>query len=366
MTSARPSPPAPPPRGERGATAVTGLPSPLAGEGGTRRSRVTDEGAGLAARDTVEGVVMASAPPSPPAPLPRGERGAASAPAFPSPLAGEGGTRRSRVTDEGAGLAEGDTVEGAAMTSARPSPPAPPPQGERGGTAVTGLPSPLAGEGGTRRSRVTDEGAGLAARDTVEGVVMASAPPSPPTPLPRGERGATAVTGLPSPLAGEGGARHSRVTDEGATVARARALRRTMTDAERKLWTLLRDRRLAGAKFRRQVPIGPYVADFLSYPHRIVVEADGGQHAESARDTVRDRWLGENGFRVFRFWNTDVLANPEGVLTALLDALASSPSPPAPLPQGERGGASGPSPRAGEGGARPSRVTDEGERRTAP
>ncbi|MBB6309544.1 endonuclease domain-containing protein [Xanthobacter tagetidis] len=90
-----------------------------------------------------------------------------------------------------------------------------------------------------------------------------------------------------------------------APVARARTLRRSMTDAEARLWRLLRDRRFDGAKFRRQVPAGPYVADFLSFGHRLVVEADGGQHAGALRDAARDAFFRRSGFRVLRFWNND-------------------------------------------------------------
>jgi very-short-patch-repair endonuclease len=93
------------------------------------------------------------------------------------------------------------------------------------------------------------------------------------------------------------------------------------TDIERKLWLLLRDRRLAGFKFRRQVPIGPYIADFVSFSARLIVEVDGGQHAESAKDQRRDQWLAQENFKVVRYWNNDVLQNPEGVLNDLLSQL---------------------------------------------
>jgi very-short-patch-repair endonuclease len=102
---------------------------------------------------------------------------------------------------------------------------------------------------------------------------------------------------------------------------RARALRTRMTNAERKLWFALRDRRSAGFKFRRQVPIDRFIADFICFEARLVVEVDGGQHAESLRDQWRDRWFAENGFRVVRFWNNEVLSNLEGVLTVLLAEL---------------------------------------------
>ena len=102
---------------------------------------------------------------------------------------------------------------------------------------------------------------------------------------------------------------------------RARRLRAQMTDAELKLWFALRDRRFADFKFRRQVPLGPFIGDFVCFNARIVVEVDGGQHAESQYDEQRDRWLAANDFLVKRFWNNDVLSNIEGVLIVLLELL---------------------------------------------
>jgi very-short-patch-repair endonuclease len=116
-----------------------------------------------------------------------------------------------------------------------------------------------------------------------------------------------------------------------------------MTDAERKLWLALRDRRFAKFKFRRQVPLGPYVADFVCFEARLVVEVDGGQHAESAADVDRDQWLTQNEFRVLRFWNNDVLQNLEGVLTNLLEQLDRTPHPSSRLREPP------PSPAGGEG-----------------
>jgi len=104
----------------------------------------------------------------------------------------------------------------------------------------------------------------------------------------------------------------------------ARSLRKRPTDAESSLWRHLRGRQIAGVKFRRQAPIGPYIVDFISYNPRVVVELDGGHHKEpthSERDAVRDRWLQTEGFTVLRFWDTDVLANPEAVLSAILAAV---------------------------------------------
>ena len=94
----------------------------------------------------------------------------------------------------------------------------------------------------------------------------------------------------------------------------ARDLRGRMTDAENKLWLHLRNSRHNGFKFRRQVPLGPYVMDFLCERARLVVEIDGGQHSERGMyDDARSAWLSKQGYRVERFWNTDVLKNLEGV-----------------------------------------------------
>lgn len=111
------------------------------------------------------------------------------------------------------------------------------------------------------------------------------------------------------------------------TVERARALRSNMTDAERALWQLLRGRNLEGARFRRQVPIGPYVADFASFEPRLVIECDGGQHG-TERDASRDAYLKAQGFDVVRLWNHEVLQQPEGAwaaISAKLEALRAAP-----------------------------------------
>ena len=111
---------------------------------------------------------------------------------------------------------------------------------------------------------------------------------------------------------------------------RARALRRQLTDAERKLWSILRQRQLGELKFRRQVPIGPYIVDFVCLRHRLIVEADGGQHCESKRDERRDAYLQAQGFRILRFWNNDIFENEACVCDAILAALESplpNPSP---------------------------------------
>jgi very-short-patch-repair endonuclease len=98
-----------------------------------------------------------------------------------------------------------------------------------------------------------------------------------------------------------------------------------MTDAERRLWSVVRNRGV-GPKFRRQVPIGPYVVDFAAVDERLVIEVDGGQHAESVPDQGREQYLRAQGFQVLRFWNTDVLTNLQGVVSAIKRTLAK-PSP---------------------------------------
>ena len=101
--------------------------------------------------------------------------------------------------------------------------------------------------------------------------------------------------------------------------------------AERILWKLLRGRRLEGCKFRRQVPIGPYVADFVCLEHRLVVEADSTLH-DTARDARRDDWMRAEGFRVLRFPNSEVITRPENVLMAIVDALPGTTDALRPLP----------------------------------
>jgi very-short-patch-repair endonuclease len=101
-----------------------------------------------------------------------------------------------------------------------------------------------------------------------------------------------------------------------------------MTEAERKLWFRIRAHRLEGLSFRRQVPIGAYIADFVCHDHRLVIELDGSQHAEdvhAARDAVRDATLSAFGYRVLRFWNSDIFLNMDGVLGAILIAVGEAP-----------------------------------------
>ncbi|HWK65977.1 MAG TPA: endonuclease domain-containing protein [Rhizobiaceae bacterium] len=116
----------------------------------------------------------------------------------------------------------------------------------------------------------------------------------------------------------------------GAT-ARARGLRGDETEAEYRLWGELRNRRLNGFKFARQIPIGPYFADFVCRETLLVLELDGGQHSESAHDEIRTRFLNAHGYSVLRFWNDEVLRERRAVLdtipAALEGRLAPAPSP---------------------------------------
>jgi len=116
-------------------------------------------------------------------------------------------------------------------------------------------------------------------------------------------------------------------------VGHARRLRRDSTDAERLLWRRLRSRGIQGVKFRRQQPIGPYITDFVSFERRLVIELDGGQHIDDPADRTRDAWFAAQGYRVLRFWDNDVLRQPDAVLQAILDVV-SSPHPASP-PRGE-------------------------------
>jgi very-short-patch-repair endonuclease len=149
----------------------------------------------------------------------------------------------------------------------------------------------------------------------------------------------------PLPLAGEGwggGVAASEVTmDEQKTPtwkvstrlrSNARALRKNSSDAERILWSELRDHRLNGARFRRQVPIGNYIADFVCHAASLVIELDGGQHFSDAReaaDARRSTIIEAGGFRVLRFSNHDVMTNRTGVLETIVAAIAAGTPTPA-------------------------------------
>jgi very-short-patch-repair endonuclease len=118
------------------------------------------------------------------------------------------------------------------------------------------------------------------------------------------------------------------------TIDHARDLRREMTDAERKLWSVLRAGRFAGFKFRRQHPVPPYIADFCCHRAKLIVELDGSQHSQEA-DSKRTRFLETQGFRVIRFWDHDALLDTEAVADAIWNIVAQPPLSPTPLPMGE-------------------------------
>jgi very-short-patch-repair endonuclease len=116
-----------------------------------------------------------------------------------------------------------------------------------------------------------------------------------------------------------------------------------MTNAEQALWKSLRMRQMAEAKFRRQQPIGPYIVDFVSFGSRLVVEADGGQHAQQAdSDAKRTAWLEGQGFRVLRFWDHEILQTPDAVKRVIWEAL--TPPPQSSPTRGEEAKMSTPSP----------------------
>jgi len=116
---------------------------------------------------------------------------------------------------------------------------------------------------------------------------------------------------------------------QGQDRAFARYLRKNSTDAERILWRHIRAKQIHGFRFRRQVQIGAYFADFVCLEARLVVEVDGGQHNERETDAIRDRCLADAGFEVLRIWNNEVLGNIDGVLETISAALLKSPPPPA-------------------------------------
>lgn len=150
----------------------------------------------------------------------------------------------------------------------------------------------------------------------------AAAPPSP-------ARGEGKKDLSPSPLAGEGAPGLAPGADEGSLpqLHFARKLRRDMTPTEKKLWSALRDRRFAAYKFRRQVPIGPYVADFMCFEARLIIELDGSQHAQSSYDAARDAWLASQEFLVKRFWNDEAARNLESVLDTIAAIVVARANP---------------------------------------
>jgi very-short-patch-repair endonuclease len=121
-----------------------------------------------------------------------------------------------------------------------------------------------------------------------------------------------------------------------STRSRARQLRRTATDVERLLWRRLRFWQVDGYKFRRQQPLANYIVDFVCLQKRLIIEVDGGQHAQEVNhDAERDAWLRAQGLTILRFWNNDVLKNIDGVMEMIVKSLQSTPYL-NPSPQGGR------------------------------
>jgi isoleucyl-tRNA synthetase/very-short-patch-repair endonuclease len=205
-----------------------------------------------------------------------------------------------------------------------------------------GVPSPLEGEGDPK--------------DRVRGITDDLLNPSSVASrhlLPQGEKERSTAAGdeRPSPLVGEGGQRPdegSKPSEQKQAVMRqfARDMRSEPAPAEEKLWTILRGRRFNGFKFRRQVPMGHYIADFICFEQKLIVEADGSQHNTSNKDEDRDAWFKSEGFRVRRFWNEEIFTEQEMVENTLWADLSGltedlvAPHPSASLP---------PSPTRGEG-----------------
>ena len=109
----------------------------------------------------------------------------------------------------------------------------------------------------------------------------------------------------------------------------AKGLRNNLTEAEKYLWYMLRLKNL-GVKFRRQTIMGRYIVDFICFEKKLIIEVDGGQHADDVSDKARDKWLNERGYKVLRFWNNEVLGNRERVLEKVV-AYLNHPLPNPPL-----------------------------------
>ena len=183
---------------------------------------------------------------------------------------------------------------------------------------------------------------------TVRPSPPAARAPSLPASLPQAGERSRAPRTAPRPLAGEGGPKgRERAAPQArkarrVALERAKTLRAGQTDAELRLWHHLRAGRFLDLKFKRQHPVGPYIADFVCLSCRLIVEADGGQHNPPGTDAVRDQFLQQQGYRVVRFWNDDVLKNTDAVLEAIRLAVGEAPSPRRtytfdPLPQAGEG-----------------------------
>ena len=130
-------------------------------------------------------------------------------------------------------------------------------------------------------------------------------------------------------------------------IPRARQMRRQSTDAERLLWSKLRDRRMMNCKFRRQYPMGRYIVDFVCRKRNIIIEIDGGHHIDQQDyDTVRTEWLQSQGFEVIRYWDNDVLTQLDSVLESIGNALEKCGKQPSPSPAASSANGSATPPKA--------------------
>ena len=133
--------------------------------------------------------------------------------------------------------------------------------------------------------------------------------------------------------------------------AAAKELRKKSTDAERLLWRHLKAKQFVGLKFRRQEQIGRFIADFVCYEKRLIIEADGGQHAvEKEKDEERTQWLNSQGFTVLRFWNNEILTNIDGVMEVVRMECVNLPLSSPFLTEGANHPSPQPSPTEGRGG----------------
>jgi len=134
---------------------------------------------------------------------------------------------------------------------------------------------------------------------------------------------------LTSPLRGEVAAqrRERGAKPSRPAISRARSLRRNQTEAEHRLWQMLRNRQIDNHKLVRQHPIGPYVADFACRQAMLLIELDGGQHADSNQDAARTHYLNDHGYGVLRFWSNELLGNRDGCWHAIVSVLNGNPSP---------------------------------------
>jgi very-short-patch-repair endonuclease/restriction endonuclease S subunit len=267
-----------------------------------------------------------------------------------SPQPHQGGGAETTEAAEAREADDADRDEAMTQNAARPSASATARERSPRPPTASGCPAPLPPRGGGAGGE-GEHHHGTQAHATQPSSAAGS---SPATIRSRSPRPSTA-TGHPAPLPPRGGgvggegANHGRHPSPALLRQRARDMRHEPTPQEHQLWQQLRAKRFAGYKFRRQQPIGRYIVDFICFAERLIVELDGGQHADAGTyDAERDRWLQSQGFRVLRFWNNEWAQHTDAVLDAIWAALQASPAvsdadaaAPPPLPN--------PSPARGEG-----------------